>query len=277
MSDLSNDKFGRFGNQLFKFFFLKIVEKEIGCEIRYPNWLGNVAFNLPASPELLYCEDALIIHPAANHSLKDVLNIIREKISSGSQAIDINGFFQFHTNEYENYKNIFHETFNFQPILLNQIANAIENSQLNNCDLISIHIRRGDYTSHTDSEFFWTTPMQSIFDSIKNIETTKFKKSALYVCSDDINYCASEFRDKNIAFFSADSLFTYNDDSLRLLVDFYLMTISKVNIISNSSLSFFCSMLNTKSRIFLRPSPINETLLPFDPWNSDVLLARKKS
>ena len=45
MSDLNDERFGRFGNQLFKFFFLKIIQHEIDCEIRYPNWLGNLAFN----------------------------------------------------------------------------------------------------------------------------------------------------------------------------------------------------------------------------------------
>jgi hypothetical protein len=53
------------------------------------------------------------------------------------------------------------------------------------------------------------------------------------------------------------------------------MAKSSVNIISNSSLSFFASMLNKKSRIFLRPGQAKESLIPYDPWNSNVLIAKK--
>jgi hypothetical protein len=34
-------------------------------------------------------------------------------------------------------------------------------------------------------------------------------------------------------------------------------------------------MLNNDARIFLRPSPIQEVLIPFDPWNSSILIAKK--
>lgn len=275
MSDLNDDRFGRFGNQLFKFFFLTIIQEEIDCEIRYPNWLGNLAFNLPISLEPLPADDLLVVPPDSNSSLKDVLQLIREKIIGGSQVLEVKGFFQFHTNEYFKYKKLFNETFEINPLLLKQINNAMNISNPQKHDIVSIHIRRGDYTNYTESQFFWTTDMESIFNSLEDLTLASFKERLIYLCSDDMIYCSNEFSRKNISYISAANFFTYTEESLRLLVDFFTMALANVNIISNSSLSFFASMLNNNARIFLRPSPIKEVLIPFDPWNSSILVAKK--
>ncbi len=275
MSDLNDERLGRFGNQLFKFFFLKIIQHEIDCEIRYPNWLGNLAFNIPNSLNPVESKDILVIHPDSNFSLNEVLALIREKIISGSTAIDVKGFFQFHTIEFSKYKDIFDETFKINPLLLNQIEFALDKVNPHGSDLVSIHIRRGDYTNYKDNPFFWTTSMHSIINSLDDLKAASFKEELVYICSDDMNYCSTEFSEKNISYISADNLFSYQEESIRLLVDFFVMAKSSVNIISNSSLSFFASMLNKKSRIFLRPGPAKEALVPYDPWNSNVLIAKK--
>jgi hypothetical protein len=275
MGDLNDETYGRFGNQLFKFFFLKIVERELNCEIRYPEWLGNFAFNLPVNNNLNYSSDVIIAPPNNDYSLSELLNLIREKMKSGSSAIDLRGFFQFHTRDYANYKDLFYETFQPNKLVLDQIINKLNAlNTLNNKNLISIHIRRGDYTKYINNNKFWLTSMESIFESLDNLKKTTNDDSLIYLCSDDLNYCKSELIKENINHLTSDNLFSYQDESIRLIVDFFLMAISNVNIISNSSLSFFASMLNKKSRIFLRPSPYKNILIPYDPWNSQVLLSK---
>ena len=212
--------------------------------------------------------------PDANQSLKEVLQLIREKIISGPDVIDVKGFFQFHTREYAEYKNLFHDIFAINQHLLSQIAIAMNAANPHRYDVISIHLRRGDYANYADNRFFWMTSVQSIFDSLENLKFTSFQKEIVYLCSDDMNYCTNEFSNREVSYISADALFSYTEDSLRLLVDFFSMTLSNVAIISNSSLSFFASMLNRNARIFLRPAPHQELLVPFDPWNSNVLLAK---
>jgi len=49
---------------------------------------------------------------------------------------------------------------------------------------------------------------------------------------------------------------------------------SNALIISNSSLSFAAAMLNKNANIFLRPHSQNDRFIPFDPWNSHVLLPK---
>lgn len=250
ISDLNDEKFGRFGNQLFKFFFLKILEKEIDCEIRYPGWLGNLVFNLENSASILSNCELLIIDPSRNLSLKDTLRIVRGKIADGLTAIDLKGFFQFHTSEYENYKELFHETFKINPLLLEQIDSALLRINPNNDEIMSIHIRRGDYTNYQNNPLFWTISTDAIFKSLENLESSSFRNPKIYICSDDLAYCKHMFEEKNIAFFCADDLFAGENDTNKLVIDFILMTKSNVSIISNSSLSFFASMQNKNGSIF---------------------------
>ena len=274
MSDLDDEKFGRFGNQLFKFFFLKIVEQEIDCEIRYPNWLGTLAFNLPNSKDLESTADLIVIPPNKNYSLQIALQMIRNKIITGSKLIELRGFFQFHTSEYSKYKNLFFETFKINTIISNQIIESLNKVNLIRDNIISIHIRRGDYTNYAENEFFWLTSMNSIYEGIANFKIANFKNRLIYICSDDLVFCQNEFKNHNYDYITSDNLFAYENENLRLLVDFYMMIISNANFISNSSLSFFASMLNVNSRIFLRPSPNKNFLIPYDPWNSQILLSK---
>ena len=215
-----------------------------------------------------------IILPNNNFTLQNVLQLIRDKIKSGSKVIELCGFFQFHSYEYSQYKNLFFESFKFNALISNQIRDSLKKINIDTKEIISIHIRQGDYSTYYKNEFFWLTSMDSIFESIDNFKLINHKNNILYVSSDDLIYCKNEFEKNNLHPIYSDNLFTFENESLRLLVDFYLMSISNSNIISNSTLSFFASMLNLNSRIFLRPSSSKNVLIPYDPWNSQVLLSK---
>lgn len=273
MPDLNDERFGRFGNQIFKFLFLKLIERNLGYEIRYPNWLGCLAFSIPESLPLLPCNKTLDLSILNNLSLSDCLHEIENNYSSNNCILNISGFFQFHSLDFLEYKNFIIENFSLNKLLLNQINNKI-NSTFKSCQIISIHLRRGDYLNYKDNNIFWPTPIKSIFCSIEDIKATDFKNNLIYLASDDLPYASEVFRENKIDHFTAHDLFIFEDNSLLLLVDFFIFCTSNINIISNSSLSFFASMLNLKSKIFLRPIPNLDHLVAFDPWNSSVLISK---
>ena len=62
-----------------------------------------------------------------------------------------------------------------------------------------------------------------------------------------------------------------------LFGDFHALTQADVLAISNSSFSFAAAMLNRRGTIFLRPDADLEKLIPFAPWNSEVLLRPRSS
>jgi hypothetical protein len=82
-----------------------------------------------------------------------------------------------------------------------------------------------------------------------------------------------EFQKRNIPYITNENIFTNLDENYQLVIDFSMMTKSKFLVISNSSLSFFASLLNHNS-FFLRPCPNGDKFIPFDPWNSSVLLSK---
>ena len=271
MSDLNDERFGRFGNQLFKFFFLKIIENELKAEIRYSNWLGNIAFNIKESPPIESTDNILAFDPSQTWTLNSALGAIR---NLDCTVIDIKGFFQFHTAELNPYIDLFHNTFKVIPELKTKIFEALNNSIYKNKNIISVHLRRGDYLGYEDNPLFWTTSIKSIVDGLKYIKSSGFRNELIYLASDDISFCKNQFEFEGIEYITADNLFSFNDEGSRLLVDFTIFSIACANIISNSSLSFFGSLLNKHSQIFLRPLPNTEVLAPFAPWNSAVLLRK---
>ena len=69
-------------------------------------------------------------------------------------------------------------------------------------------------------------------------------------------------------------LFSEMDQTMGLGVDFYMMAHADALLISNSSFSYAAAMCNKKARIFMRPGGRTGGFIPFDPWNSHVLIPR---
>lgn len=272
ISDLNDDRFGRFGNQLFKYFFLKILEQELDVEIRHPNWLGNVAFDIEETNQVERNCKVLIFDPSENWNLKKTIQEIKN--NQNYEGLDIKGFFQFHSSEYFDYINIFKKTFKFNALLFEYVSQALEKIKTNETNVVSVHIRLGDYENYHNNPVFWTTSFDSIFSSLEYLNSSKFLNKIIYLASDNISFCKQQFDIAGIKYITADDLFNLEDNNTRLLVDFTIFSLSNANIISNSTLSFFGSLMNNKSSIFLRPLPDLNVLAPFSPWNSSVLLTK---
>jgi hypothetical protein len=60
-------------------------------------------------------------------------------------------------------------------------------------------------------------------------------------------------------------------------LDFMIMTLADAVATSNSSFSFFATMLNRKTNQFYRPDFDQLSLVLFDPWNANPLLIKELS
>lgn len=272
MSDLNDERFGRFGNQLFKYFFLKILEQELDVEIRHPNWLGNIAFDIKETKPVEKECKLLIFDPAENWSMNKTVHEIKKHLEY--EVLDIKGFFQFHSSEFKPYLNIFKNTFKINKILTRNVTQALKKLQEKEFNIVSIHMRLGDYENYQNNPVFWTTSFESVFISLEHMNSSSFLNRLVYLASDNILLCKNQFDNAGIKYITADDLFLLEDQNIRLLVDFTIFSIANANIISNSSLSFFGSLINNESNIFLRPLPDFNLLAPFSPWNSAVLLKK---
>jgi len=94
-------------------------------------------------------------------------------------------------------------------------------------DYVSVHIRRGDYLRLSD---YHTVLNKEYYDKSMSL----FKDKSFVFFSDDIEWCKNTFNnDKNI--------FIDNQDDV---LDLYLMSKIKNNIIANSSFSWWAAWLN---------------------------------
>ncbi|WP_243347477.1 alpha-1,2-fucosyltransferase [Parabacteroides sp. FAFU027] len=108
-------------------------------------------------------------------------------------------------------------------------------------DVTSIHIRRGDYLKNIDVH-----PICSMGYFRRAIRMIGKKKPFLLV-SNDIEWCKKQFKGENFYFAENESA----------VVDLYLQSLCKNNIISNSSFSWWGAWLN--------PNLEKKVLVP-DPW-----------
>jgi hypothetical protein len=217
------------------------------------------------------CE-VLVFDPSREWTLNDAINVIKKQ--KNNKAIDIKGFFQFHSSEFLPYIDLFKNVFTLNDSLKKIINAALEKHKAKGTNIISIHMRRGDYENYSNNPLFWTTPTDSILNSLRSIKSSNFQKELIYIASDNISCCKQEFDSAGIEYITADDLFAFEDENTRLLVDFTIFSTAQACIISNSSLSFFGSLMNKESKIFLRPLPDENILTPYAPWNSSVLLRK---
>ena len=88
----------------------------------------------------------------------------------------------------------------------------------------------------------------------------------LYVASDDpcVTAAFSEFYPMDAAMLGA--------GRLDFCLDHHVLSRADHLAISNSTFSFTAAMLNENAISCMRPDRAPQALVPFDPWNSDVLL-----
>ena len=221
-SQLGN--YGRFGNQLFQIASTIGIALKNGHDYIFPMWKYSEYFSYPL-PHLNFF---------GNIEYIDEKFQIIEETSSGytefnlqkNKNYDLKGYFQSY-KYFGDYKEIFLKYFE-----LNREYTIIPND-----NVISIHVRRGDYINlqhiHPILEFEYYKKAMEHFPN----------DSTFLVFSDDMPWCRKNFRDKNFLFIEDD-----------LIKEFSYMKNCKYNIIANSSLSWWAAYLNPNpNKIIIAP------------------------
>jgi FkbM family methyltransferase len=262
---------GRLGNQLFQYLYLWSVAEAQNALIHTPHWIGKDLFGLrdttpcaifPSVKELTPGEDT-----EDNSNIKIHGEILLKKLPSFT-SMDLWGYFQLHTSNYvarkESIQSLFTPAPEYRPVL----DGILEKLRSDNKKVIAVHLRRGDY-GHSN---FYRAPC-SWYEKWIEEEGLSPVDFRIYICSEEPKAYHSRFKDFDVM--SYDSLGL--DPSLSVVVDTYIMARADILAISNSSLSFFAAMLNSKANRFVRPDINSERLVSFDPWSSDVLQCQNLS
>lgn len=258
MSCLGN--LGRFANQIFQYAFLRIYAREHQLLAQTPPWIGQTLFGCtdpPITRELpLVIEPTSVLDRAVIPNTPQVL-----------QDVDLQGFFQYHTRYYRPHKDFFCALFQPVPLIRRELDKLKAKLDQQGKTLVTLHLRRGDFGWGT----FWKAPTAWYVTWLESIWDT-LKAPVLYIASDEPDAVKGDF-----ARFSPRVLTDLCTDpflleKLGFYLDFWLLTQGDYLAISNSSFSFAASMLNARSRLFVRPVFSAAGLVPYDPWDAEVRL-----
>jgi hypothetical protein len=257
---------GRYGNQLFQYAFLRLIAEHHGLRVQTSPWVGQqlfghndppVSVRLPAALEGRDIPDG--VFPIR---LMDIVPANRE----------FWGYFQFDTVHYAPFRDFLRGLFQPVPALRDRLVPALERLRGQRGagmprDLVALHIRRGDYQP---SGLFFAAPSAWYLEWLRELWPT-LQNPLLYIATDEPDKVLPEFAEFQPV--SARDL-AVEVSAAAYYPDFWVLTQADYVATSNSSFSFFATLLNERGKAFMRPHQLFKRLIPYDPWNAAPLLHR---
>jgi hypothetical protein len=248
-------RYGRFGNQIFQYMFLRTYARRNNLSVQVPVWKGTYLFGTKDKT------------PCALPTIKEerVYDAEKSRII-GRRGVNVEGYFQYHTSYYAQDKEFIREIFTPTEEVKSIVNIPVEALRAKGKTLVGLHIRMGDHGRRSKKYVpYFATPV----DWCK-----KWLDEHLPNMDEPVLYLASDEPDKVLSYFSS-----YNPMvALPNLIpgvpeyqDFYVMSKCDVLLIASSSYSFAASMLNTGKQ-FYRPNPKVGGFVKYDPWNDYSIL-----
>ncbi len=249
---------GRFGNQLLQYGVLRLYADLHGLTLEVPHWPGRHLYGLD--------------DPMPGASLPPVPEAegeaaILASLQGGEVPVladrDVTGYFCGSTAFLSAHRDAFRAFFTPAPRLRPHADGMTGRLRAAGGTVVALHLRRGDFGWGR----FWIAPESWYLRWLEDV-WPGLDRPVLYIATDDpacleafAHYrplCARDLAEpiRGAEFFT----------------DFHALCQADLVAISNSSFSFTASMLNRTARGFHRPDRDREALVPYDPWNSPVLL-----
>ena len=249
---------GRFGNQLLQYGVLRLYADLHGLTLEVPMWPGRHLYGLddplPGTP----------LPPVPEAEAEDaIVAALEGKEAPVLANRDVTGYFCGNTGFLSARRDAFRAFFTPGPRLRPLTDTIASRLQARGGTVVALHLRRGDFGWGR----FWIAPEAWYLRWLEEV-WPGLDRPVLYVATDD-PACLSAFAPyrplcaRDLAEPIAGAEF---------LTDFHALCVADFVAISNSSFSFTASMLNRTARAFCRPDRERQALVPYDPWNSAVLL-----
>ena len=239
LSFVNLGKLGRLGNQMFQIASTLGIARKCGIKACFPRWEYQSFFTKPLQEMVIAPQ---VSGDEGKSDYRDMRGIINPAIN-----ININGYFQSHL--YFDYcRDEILSFFNLKPELIKELYDKYPNVNHSN----SIHVRRGDYLLLENYH-----PVQNMQYYSRAIDYIG-KNEEYYVFSDDIDWCKENFKDYNCKYIefrehNKEEVITLNENKREAnskkyikedILELFLMSFCKNNIIANSSFSWWAAYLN---------------------------------
>jgi Glycosyl transferase family 11 len=148
---------------------------------------------------------------------------------------------------FKNVKDVLYKEFKFRKP--KDKKNKILIEKINNCDSVSIHIRRGDYLHSQWKNAHAVINDISYYNKAANHIEQKIKNPHYFIFSDDIQWVKENLKLSNCTYVD-------HNKGKNSYIDMYLMSLCKHNIIANSTFSWWGAWLNKhENKIVIIPEP----------------------
>lgn len=185
----------------------------------------------------------------------------RIKISN-EKNYNLLGYYQS-KKYWENHQDKIKQTFEFNDIITTHIKKKYDFA-LVKTNLVSIHVRRGDYLNHPDCHPVMTVGYY--LDAINKIKSIVTEPLTCIVFSDDPTWCRQNFDDN---LFGCSFIFSEGNTPAE---DMYFMSLCRFNIMSNSSFSWWGQELNSNpDKLAIAPTKDKWYGKTHSHWNIDDL------
>ncbi|AYH06446.1 alpha-1,2-fucosyltransferase [Pectobacterium parmentieri] len=250
---------GGLGNQLFQYAFGKSLAIEQGCELlldlrlleRFPIHDGYILnkFNIEAEVAqeknlLRFAEWKLRVANKICNYINPLFNVYTEKSFSyhelpklANQDMLFQGYWQA-DKYFKRHRDKIKESLSFKKEFIN-VNNSLV-IDIDSCNAVSLHIRRGDYLSNSDAaKIYYQCDMEYYRRAINYLKENT-SKPRFFVFSDDIKWCIENLSDLGELHYVS-----YSGSSAQS--DMFLMTKCKHHIIANSTFSWWGAWLGHNS------------------------------
>jgi hypothetical protein len=260
---------GRFGNQIFKYAFLKTYSTYYQLNTETSPWAGQYLFGH---------KDPQITEKLPRISLKDIsLDDLFKHDSPPYVNVDLGGQYLFHTRFYRPFRKEFRALFRPTKEVQAMVKPGIKKLRERGKSVVGIHIRRGDYLKYNDHLNHWVAPTEWYVTWLEQLWPT-LKKPVLFIASDDLEHVLPDFKRFNPVtskeLIPNFQLSVPPSIDVSFYPDYWLLTQCDYLAISNSTFSFSASMLNDGCKVFMRPDIHKRKLVQYNPWNSSPHIKR---
>lgn len=267
-------RYGRWGNQLLQYAFLRVYAKLHGLELQLPPWVGNYLLGANEPPVSAKLET--MYEPLSGGPVSEPIAPVNAEYVNR----DFGGYAQWPTSWLAPHKEFVRSLFQPTPTIASRFADAVAAFDTAGKTRIGIHLRRGDY----GRSIFYITPVEWYLDWLKRHWDT-FNEPVLFVATEDrylINaFDAAGYRPILVEDLGVDlkaermAHYNYlrcdlrNKDPRRLdwFPEWYLLTKCEILVTPNSTYSLTAGMASDRLRTFYRSQLPTQSIEAENLWN----------
>lgn len=248
---------GRLGNQMFQVAALMGYAKRHGVTYYIPKWRAENGHDLTKIFTGPFNLDPTLVKESSKTYLEKSLDYM--EIPKVSDYVSLHGFFQ-NEKYFQNCREEVVEAFSPTEEIEDTVKKRNRGTFEGRC---SIHVRRGDYVSHSDIHLNLT--MSYYNEAIKIMKAKGYKKFLVF--SDDLDWCRHNFKGEKSLWGNTE--YEFSDKNTANYEDLFLMSFCDAHITANSTFSWWGAWLGRNpKKIVIAPK---KWFGPKGPQQHDVI------